>query len=214
MEVELLTFPSDPMPTYHKEHLVRYGQRKHLNDFIGGKISFGAASIYEGQSNPAQRDNEHTRSWHSANAVLKIGGVDYPANDLVFARALKKPESGGSAYHLFCLSFEESPKLQRAFGCESYVVILNPHAFYDTILAAARSAIRTFRGTEFRHVNYYDDLNEPEFTSPSDIVFSKSIHYRYQNEFRLALYGASDADKRVELDLKWPDGVLSEIRNF
>jgi hypothetical protein len=207
--------PDDPMPTFHTAAIIRYAKIPRLVDLKEGRVSFAPAPIYKEQTNIAQRDDEMSRHWHMSNTNLPIKGVEYPASNLVHRRQLKSPEDGGTTYHLLSFSIEESPKLQRAFDADGYIVVLSPDKFYDTILSALRQKLgETSGGIEFRGVKYYDDLEEPIFEKPNDILFFKPIHFQYQNEARLAVYGAPNQRERFNLQVSWPEGIFSEIRQF
>jgi hypothetical protein len=204
--------PADPNPKLHNTALVRYAEKKWLRELIAGRISFGKASGYATLENPAQRDNEMARASHFPDQPLKIGEITYPAINIIRTDNYGSPTGLGPYYHLFSMSTEESFKLQRDFLAEGYVLIADFGFFYKAILSAVEKSLGRFL-LKSKMVSYYDDLMPKKFISSDDIEFSKSIHYKYQNEARIVLIGAPEVEFYT-LEVVWPDGLISDIREF
>ncbi len=211
--LENLVNPKDPAPVFHEQHRVRYGLREHLEAFRAGVVSLSPAQSFSELENIAQKDDELVRSWHAADTVFSIGGVDYPASDLVMRRPLK--DKGGAFVHYHCLSMstEESPKLQRAFNADGYVLVQSYRTFYEVLSNALREKYGEVHCC-WSAINYYDDRQEPTLKTVEDIMFSKSFLYQYQCEVRFAVLDAPSPEERLEVTVLWPNDLISRVKSF
>jgi len=204
--------PADSNPILHNTAFVRYDKKDRLKELISGKVNFGNANQYREQENPAQRDDEVARASHYPDQSLKIGEITYPANNLIRTNHYGSATGKFPYYHFLSLTTEESHKLQRDFKAEGYILISDFDQFYETIHTALKKVLVNFK-LKFGYIEYYDDLMPRRFVSRDDFEFAKSIHYKYQNEARIVLIGAPEV-KYYSVDVVWPDGIFSEIREF
>jgi hypothetical protein len=213
LSVEEWIKPTDPMPIFHPKALVRYAKRQRLEELLSGVVWFGSARKYAELQNAAQRDDEVVRSWHAANTTFVIKDIPYPASDLVFRNGIERKDGGSIPYHSLSFSIEESPKLQRAFAAEGYVVIHDGEAFRKAITHALEAKIENCQWSS-GGIRYYDDRTAPVWKDARDIAFSKSILFKYQHEFRITVFGPPIEQDWFRLDVEWPSGLFSEIRSF
>lgn len=213
LDVERWIAPTDPMPVIHSKSIVRYSKRLWLEQFREGRVRFTTAEKFAALLNSAQRDNELQRSWHNPNTILTINGVKYPASNMVFNKGLFRKDGGTHVYHTLSFSFEVSPKLQRAFDAEGYIFIRDYDEFYKILAEAlrARSENSQWRSGP---VTYYDDRSRPEWKNFADIVFSKSILFKYQREVRIAVFNPPVEQEAFEILVNWPSGLISDVRSF
>src|SRR6266513_1413733 len=74
---------NDSFPKIHSGQLIRYDKRDRLERLMQGVISFGPSHIYKSALIEAQRDDEMQRRFLYPNQVVTIGGVEYPASNIV-----------------------------------------------------------------------------------------------------------------------------------
>lgn len=205
--------PNDPEPVFHEQHRVRYGSTERLEAFKAGVVSLSPAKCYSALENAAQKDDELLRSWHAADTVFSIGGVDYPASDLVMRRPLK--EKGGAFVHYHCLSMstEESVKLQRAFNAEGYVLIQNYRTFYEVLSKTLREKCGNVHCCSSA-IKYYDDRQDPTLSAVEDFIFSKSFLYQYQSEVRFAVLDAPSPEEWLQVPVSWPSDLISTVKSL
>ncbi|MDB6095558.1 MAG: hypothetical protein JWM32_3120 [Verrucomicrobia bacterium] len=208
--VERYIQATDCAPTFHKGPLVRYGKTGHLQDFIDGLIYMSSAQCFRQLENEAQCDNELRREWSLANADLTIGEHTFAASSIRQGRDYGK--TGTEGYHLLCFSYEESPKLQRMFGADCYVVVADWRVFFETIRAEIRTQLNA--DPVLRDVRYYDDDSIPQMVTVDDLVFQKSLWFWHQREVRLAVYDVAPLDQPLQFKVTWPPGLVSAIRTF
>lgn len=220
LEVESLIARTDPTPRIHDKTLVRYAGRNRLEDFVAGKVAFGSSHKYDELENAAQKDDEMKRLWHVPDMPVTISGISYPGSNIRIARCLEPTKGSPRSYHILALSFEESPKLQRAFEADAYVLINDPQVFFDTLKKAISEQLLG-ACLAFGEVEYFDDLETPKFELVEDkkkaikgTVLSKSILFQYQREARFVIFGAQESEKHVELTVRWPKGLISAIKTF
>ena len=213
LEIELLIAPTDPAPVMHQHSVVRYSKREHLEELRAGVVSFGHAKQYVDSKNPAQRDDELQRTWHTADTTFEISGISYPASDIVFKQPMSNEAGDVRHYHCLFLSKEESPKLQRAFGAAGYVVIHDYNEFSDILRNALRTKWKDAKVCSGQ-IRYYDDRDAPKFDGLYDVVFSKSLAFLYQTEVRIAVFDTSETSDRIEVRVEWPRGLISSVRAF
>jgi hypothetical protein len=211
--VEDWIVPTDPMPVFHPKGLVRYSDRRRLEELRSGVVHLGSAGKYAELQNMAQRDDEVERSWHAANTTLVINDVSYPASELIFRKSIERKDGGSIPYHCLSLSTQESPKLQRAFGAEGYVVVHDGELFRKAIVQALEARFENSQWSS-GGIRYYDDRDAPSWNDARDIAFSKSIRFKYQHEFRIAVFGPAIEADWIRLEVTWPSGLFSEIRSF
>ncbi|NBV24969.1 MAG: hypothetical protein EBS05_24000 [Proteobacteria bacterium] len=212
-EIELLIAPTDPAPVIHQQSVVRYSKREHLEKLLAGVVSFGHAKQYADSQNHAQRDDELHRMWHEADRIIEIQGVSYPASDIVFKQPTSNEAVDERHYHLLSLSNEESPKLQRAFGADGYVIIRNFEGFAKVLRDALRAKWKDAKVCSGQ-IKYYDDRDAPKFNGFYDVVFSKSQTYHYQAEVRIAVFSTSEIRERIEVQVEWPPDLISPVLGF
>jgi len=213
LEIEDLIQPDDPVPIFHSTKIVRYSKRRYLDAFRSGTVFFGSAQSYATLPNKAQRDDELHRSWHGPNRTILIGETPYPASNIVFKQPIKQRNGDFTHYHSIFFSSEESAKLQRAFDAEGYVLIHDYSEFYGIISEKLSEFVPALNwGSSW--VKYYDDKINPSFTKITDIVFSKSLSYRFQREARLVVFNAPDPTSGFTIKVTWPPGLISEIHEF
>jgi hypothetical protein len=211
--LEKLIDPKDPAPVFHEKSRVRYASKDRLESFRSGVVTLSPASCYSGLDNAAQRDDELQRSWHMPDTILTIGGVEYPASDLVLRRGMKETGGGSINYHCLAMSTEESVKLQRAFGAEGYVLVHDYRAFYELLSKALLDRFGKLHCCSSR-ITYYDDCQEPQFATLEDLLFSKSFLYQYQSEVRFCVLDAPSPEERLEVTVSWPSGLLSTVKSL
>jgi hypothetical protein len=213
LNVERWILPTDPMPIMHSISIVRYSKRQWLEEFREGRIRFTTASKFAALENVAQRDDELQRSWHLANRVLTINGVEYPASNMRLSQPVLRKDGCSQVYHSLSFSLEESAKLQRAFSAEGYIVVHDYARFYEIVAEALRSRAKNSQWSS-GSVTYYDDRTEPEWKNVSDIVFSKTVLFKYQREVRVAVFNPPVEQEAFELIVRWPAGLISTVRSF
>ena len=102
----------------------------------------------------------------------------------------------------FCLSKRLSRELMIEFNCDACIEIFDPQEFIRRVrfkLARLISVSIHSYGLIAQPVKYYNPLEMPEFdyTKPTNIIFAKEMHYKKQEEFRLA-FGKKGAFKRIQ----------------
>jgi hypothetical protein len=203
----------DRSPTVHRGDLIRYDKRARLERLIQGIISFGPAHIYKEALIDAQRDDEMSRRSLCPNQVVTIGGVQYPASDIVFHSHIAKKDGTHIHYHLFCASYEESQKLRRAFRADGFVRIRDYTHFFTLLAVELKRSIpqAALLGGKMR---YYDDREGHNSKTLEDIIFCKTIDYIYEREYRIAVLNTPQPTDRFEIRVSIPEGLLElELTN-
>lgn len=153
------------------------------------------------------------RTWLLADGPIVIGANQYHMRHGTASHDLIKKSGDPAHYHILCLSLEESAKLQRAFGADGYVLINRFREFYELITQAIANKYGvTARASDL--VKYFDPLLGPRAKNLRDLVFTKDISFHYQREARIAILDAETEDEFITVEVKWPAGLISEIRKF
>lgn len=213
LDVKELIHPADPTPTFHEKFVVRYAKYDRLEELRAGIVSFGPAKHYADLPNAAQQDDELQRDAHLPDAKAITAGTSYPATNLMVSRKIRHRGGDFIHYNFLSMSFEESPKLQRAFEAEGYVMIHDFEVFYATIKAALHTKLGCGR-LAYDHIRYYDDRVPPDLKSDHDLAFTKTIAFQYQREIRISVFEVPNPDERFEIKVKWPTNLISEVKKF
>jgi hypothetical protein len=192
----------DPRPVVAPGVVIRYAERRYLEELMTGIVSFGPATDYRDSPFEARKDDETKRRERGPNGVITIGSTEYPCESLMFFHAFQDFN-----YHLLCTSREESMKLCREFKADGFVRIRDYKKFFKLL---KESLDRTFPQCKptLGPVRYYDDRSWYDGITVRDFVFSKPLEFKYQREFRFAVFSGPSPGKRFAVKLDLPEDLL------
>jgi hypothetical protein len=91
--------------------------------------------------------------------------------------------------NVFCLSTRYGADLYKEFECDCCIEIMDSKEFIRRAYIAVKSLVSSHKsGLLYRDVTYYKD-NAPagfDVKQPKNLAFAKGVHYKHQDEFRLA----------------------------
>jgi hypothetical protein len=208
--------PDDPDPIFHDSSMVRYGKREHLKLLFDGKLRFTNAKSYKDDANLARDDNETTisKSDNSLPSTVKIGNEEYKVVDFERHYDLIINEKGNRGFFVICCSDVEHPKLQRRFECDSYVIIKDRVEFAKMACAAFEKKVGQKCLHGLRGVKYYSHFDTPPLASIEDYFLKKRPKHAWQREIRIYVDHDQDEIKPIDVEVKFPDGLISEIKSF
>lgn len=203
----------DPPPEHFKESRIRYLSESRLEAFVHGQISLGESESYKNDPHSGRRDDEMQKSYFSSNTPVTIGGVTYKVLEMKH-HVNVADEKGPIRYHFLSLSWEKSRKLVKEFNQEGggYVMIHD----YWLFVKLLRSAIeKQHPKADFcaREVTYFDDLTPIKTTDFWEAINLKSVNYFYQRETRISVLDALTNEKRLNVSINPPPGLM-EIQRF
>lgn len=195
--------------------LYRFSERKYLEDFLRGKLSFAIASSYaDVKLAVAQRDDERARTFNPdlKKHVFVINGSQIKALKEVKIKHTARDADGDRLnYYLMSFTSIYDEKFFAEFkGADSCVEIFNEGEF-------GKRLSKTLEAMGWNGwvgaIKYFDSQKLCAISSNQDIIFSKSNQYAWQQEFRAVVFPASkeelrDGRKTIEI------GDLSDIARF
>ena len=202
----------DHRPVVHATTLIRYGKRPHLEDLMRGVVSFGPSILYRDAPIQSQKDDETRRRCRFPNRVLTIGGVQYPASNIILHTEIAEIDGTPIHYHLFCAAREESRKLCRAFHADGFIRIRDYKEFFallDAELKRICPKADIFGGS----VRYYDDRADGPPRQLDQLILHKTIEYIYQRELRFAVLDGPAPGERCKIRIQPPEGLF-ELRLY
>jgi len=194
--------------------LYRFSERKYLEDFLKGKLSFAIASSYtDVKLTVAQRDDERARTFNPdlKKHVFVINSSPIKALKEVKIKHTARDIDGDKLnYYLMSFTFVYDTRLFAEFRADACVEIINEVEF------GARLD-RTLKAIDWKGllgaVKYFDPQRLGAISSNEDILFSKSDQYAWQQEFRAVAFPVSKEDlkdRRKNIDV----GELTDIARF
>jgi hypothetical protein len=200
--------------TSKKMSLYRFSERKYLEDFLKGKLSFAIASSYDDvKLTVAQRDDERARTFKPdlKKHIFVINGSPIKALKEVEIKHTARDTDGDKLdYYLMSFTSVYDTKLFAEFRADSCIEIINEVEF-KTRLDKTLKAMN-WEGL-LGAVKYFDPQKIGVISSNADILFLKSNQYVRQQEFRAVVFPLSKVDlkdqrKTIEI------GDLSDIARF
>ncbi|MFL6519184.1 MAG: hypothetical protein ACJ8NS_03110 [Chthoniobacterales bacterium] len=201
----------DPVPTVHPRAIIRYLREPYLSDFLRGVISFAPASVYKNDPDFARRDDEHARPYMVPDQIVVFNGGSYPTTRIRMRHNIVAADHQPLPYHFASFSAEQSLKMQRAFTADGAVLITNPKAFADLVWRAL-SREQPHTSLQLARVKYYDPMaGAAALKKPNQTLWMKPVEFAWHREARLVIMGGEPGDKRVNIEIDPPNGLLSLV---
>lgn len=193
--------------------LYRFSERKYLEDFLEGKLSFAKASSYDDvKLTVAQRDDERERTFKPdlKKTAFFINGMPIRALKEVEIKHMAR-DSDGDKLDYYCMSFTSvyDTRFFTEFCTDSCIEVIDEGEFETRL----DKAVQAIGGGWFGPVTYFDPKKLGAISNNKEILFSKSNQYSWQQEFRaVVLPSLKEAlkDDRKIIDI----GDLSDIARF
>jgi hypothetical protein len=194
--------------------LYRFSEKRYLDDFIQGRLSFAMASSYEDvKLTDAQRDDEQARTFNPdiKKHAFAINGMPIKALKDVEIKHTARDSAGERLnYYLMSFTIDYDERLYEEFKADSCIEIFNEDEFKSRLNKALDTI--GWKGL-LGAVEYYDPQRLGAISTNEDILFSKADSYAWQKEFRIAIFPFSQEEikeQRKIVDI----GDLSDVAKF
>lgn len=194
--------------------LYRFSERKYLDDFLKGNLSFAIASSYSDVNlTVAQQDDEQARTLNpdlKRNIFVINGSPIRALKEVKITHTARDAEGDRLNYYLMSFTSTHDERFYKEFGSDACIEIFNDVEFRNRLDVALKAIDWKWL---LREVQYFDPQKLLAITSNEDILFSKPGQYAWQQEFRVVVFPVSKVDlkdHRKNIDV----GDLSDIARF